>query len=290
MFPASQKIVVNNLTAKVTEQHLREIFENYGPIRYIDLLPDLKFGDMQRAFILFDTDCVPLVIKKMNLGHIDETPVTIKEVHPKPRENFRPGFREGRVSRNSRRSRSPQSFNSREFRPPRSFRGRSPSPRRFRRRSPSRSGSRSPRNRRFRSPSPPRGRVIPRRRDSRSRSPPRRRDSPSRSPPRYRNRSRSPRRPSRSRSPRFRSRRNSPRFRSISRSPRPFPRRSRSPPPGRSPISYRFGGNPNRRRPSPSFSPPPMNKRRRSISRSISPPARRRSSFSRSPSLPRSRR
>ncbi|KAI8896340.1 hypothetical protein BC833DRAFT_622224 [Globomyces pollinis-pini] len=203
------KIIVLNLTDKITTKHIEEIFSTFGTINYVDLVAPGKNNRSAvnltaKAYVSYSTkDAADSAIKQMNGGVIDGVNITVSQLKPRVQDRGASRFNNDRYAR--RRSRSPRRNDRavRRSRSPMSRRNnnRSPSPRR--RRSPARRRSPSPRRRgdspdrrspvRRRSPSPRRRSPSPRRRASprRSEQPPRRQRR-SVSPRNNRDRSRSP--------------------------------------------------------------------------------------------------
>ncbi|KAJ3271450.1 hypothetical protein HDV01_006656 [Terramyces sp. JEL0728] len=160
------KVVVSNLTTKINDKHIKEIFGKFGKINYTDI-SEKKLGNgeiSKKAYVSFATRAdAEAAIKHMDKGIIDKAVIEVSFFTPFRRERPSRGREYGQTRRRyspKRRSPSPRRH---ERSPPRRYRSRSRSP--VRRRSPPRRRSVSPeRERARRSPSysPKRDRASPR--------------------------------------------------------------------------------------------------------------------------------
>ncbi|KIN08096.1 hypothetical protein OIDMADRAFT_140562 [Oidiodendron maius Zn] len=185
----STKIVVEKLTKNVNEDHLREIFGTYGPIRDLDMPMNRQFNTNRgTAYILYASeDNAEAAIAHMHESQIDGAVINVSVVLP--RRKFSPSPPIARRGANIDPRRPPSSG----FRGPPPPRRRSPPPPSYNR--PSRDVDTYRPRSMSRSRSPRRHRTRSRSVSSRSRSPPRRRggrrESPGRNSGVRRRRSRS---------------------------------------------------------------------------------------------------
>ncbi|KAK9451344.1 uncharacterized protein V1518DRAFT_5908 [Limtongia smithiae] len=97
-------IVVENLTKIVTEAHIREIFQAYGRITYVQLPRQPAFGNRNTCYLEYDfDDDARSAIKHMNGGYIDGVQVVVKDAPP------------GQRSQPPLSSRRPSASRSRDF-------------------------------------------------------------------------------------------------------------------------------------------------------------------------------
>jgi len=187
--PLPTKLHVGNLTRNVNEEHLKEIFGNWGKLKRVELVFDRKTVQSKGfAYLEFEANEEAVeAMARMDGAQIDGNVISVQYTLPRakrsPRPWRRPDFPRGRGGFGGgrfRRVRSPPRrfggrprFGGRRWSPPRGGRrSRSRSPLR-RRRSPSRSRSASPDKAKkgaSRSPSPSRKRRTSRSPSSRSRS------------------------------------------------------------------------------------------------------------------------
>ncbi|KAJ3320156.1 hypothetical protein HDV06_005633 [Boothiomyces sp. JEL0866] len=168
------KVVVSNLTSKINDKHIKEIFGKFGKINYSDI-SEKKLGNgeiSKKAYVSFATRAdAEQAIKHMDKGIIDKAVIEVSFFTPLRRDRPPRGREYGQLRRRyspKRRSPSPRRH---ERSPPRRYRSRSRSP--IRRRSPPRrsiSPDRERRSRRSPSYSPKRGRGSPTYSPRRSRS------------------------------------------------------------------------------------------------------------------------
>jgi len=74
-------VFVHNLSRNVTENHLHEIFDYFGPVVNVNLLRDAQTGISKgSAYVTYDDDSAYAAWKAMNNGCIDGLIISLELV------------------------------------------------------------------------------------------------------------------------------------------------------------------------------------------------------------------
>ncbi|MFH1159931.1 MAG: RNA-binding protein [bacterium] len=84
-------IYVGNLSYKVNEADLKQVFEEYGEVSSVKLISDKYTGQSKGfGFVVMDNkDEAGKAIKGLNDREIDNRQITVNEARPKPDKFFR---------------------------------------------------------------------------------------------------------------------------------------------------------------------------------------------------------
>jgi len=83
----SSKIIIEKLTKNVTIAHMKEIFEPFGDIQFVDLPENGQFDTNKGvAYILYhSTDSAEAAVAYMDEAQIDGSVIQVSLVYPKPK-------------------------------------------------------------------------------------------------------------------------------------------------------------------------------------------------------------
>ncbi|RPA81860.1 hypothetical protein BJ508DRAFT_414572 [Ascobolus immersus RN42] len=82
----SSKIIIEKLTKNVTVAHLKEVFEPFGEIQFVDLPENGQFDTNKGvAYILYNsTESAEAAVAYMDEAQIDGSIIQVSLVYPKP--------------------------------------------------------------------------------------------------------------------------------------------------------------------------------------------------------------
>jgi len=86
-------IYISNLADEVNEQDLRDVFEVFGQVEFVNILKD-RFSDKSRGFgflVMLSEDNAHKAIKEANGTDLRGTAIRVNEAYPRPSGSLRRG-------------------------------------------------------------------------------------------------------------------------------------------------------------------------------------------------------